>query len=387
MPLEDARHRIDERISLGEQFLEQDISTEGELSAARDRYHTWSDYNEALVERLTDSQDFIYEYRDRIRVASIGPTSLPLRIAELGDDIRSKLRKLGSIRGRLDLLDDGATSRQPSVQDPDPQRVFVVHGRDEDMRMAMFDFLRAIHLSPIEWGNAIRMTGKAAPYVGEVLDVALAQAQAIVVIMTPDDEARIRSSLIRDDDPEYERELTPQARPNVLFESGLALGREPSRTVIVEIGTLRPFSDIAGRHTIRLDNAIDKRQELAQRLETAGCSVDLTGTDWHTAGDFEAGQSPDMAEEDLSTPTVSDVFVEIDETEVEILKLIADLDTRGGTAGDIAAKLDIHPEKAQYHLDRLEHGENVYAAYSWISSPIYSLTAKGRKLLVERGLL
>ena len=35
-----------------------------------------------------------------------------------------------------------------------------------------------------------------------------------------------------------------------------------------------------------------QRQELANRLNTAGCDVVLTGTDWHTAGDFTAPSPP-----------------------------------------------------------------------------------------------
>ena len=46
------------------------------------------------------------------------------------------------------------------------------------------------------------------------------------------------------------------------------------------------FSDIAGRHFIRLRNSSKSRQELAERLKLAGCDVDLSGTDWHDAGSF-----------------------------------------------------------------------------------------------------
>ena len=77
-------------------------------------------------------------------------------------------------------------------------------------------------------------------------------------------------------------------RPWILFEAGMAFGRRADRTVLVEIGDLRPFSDVAGRHVVRLNNSTQRRQELAQRLETAGCAANLTGTDWHTAGDFDA---------------------------------------------------------------------------------------------------
>lgn len=187
-----------------------------------------------------------------------------------------------------------ATDRQEPVKPSfskkgkkDPQRVFVVHGRNIDVKKDIFNFLRSIGLRPIEWTKAIEMTGKATPYVGEILDVALANAQAIVVVMTPDDEARLREEYLGPRNPDYEGKLTPQARPNVLFEAGLALGREPNRTILVEVGNLRPFSDIAGRHTIRLDNSAEKRQALALRLKTAGCDIDISGTDWLEEGDFD----------------------------------------------------------------------------------------------------
>ena len=45
---------------------------------------------------------------------------------------------------------------------------------------------------------------------------------------------------------------------------------------------MRPFSDVGGRHVVRLDNSIPARQAPATRLQTAGCAVDLKGQDWHT---------------------------------------------------------------------------------------------------------
>lgn len=165
-------------------------------------------------------------------------------------------------------------------------RVFVIHGRNEGIRRALFDFLRAIDLKPIEWSEAVALTGKPSPFVGEILDAAMLHAQAIVVLFTGDDQARLKDEFLSGTDPAYEKETTPQSRPNVIFEAGLALGKYPSRTILVQVGTLRPFSDIAGRHFIRLRNSSKSRQELAQRLILAGCEVDLSGTDWHDAGSF-----------------------------------------------------------------------------------------------------
>lgn len=166
----------------------------------------------------------------------------------------------------------------------DPRKVFVIHGRNEEARKGLFDFLRSIGLDPIEWSEAIRLTGKGSPYIGQVLDAAFGAAQAVVVLQTPDDVAYLHESLTYVGDPECSPQMQP--RPNVLFEAGMAMGRDEDRTVIVEMGRVKVFSDIHGRHAVRLDNSLKKRQELAQRLDTAGCAVRLTGTDWHEAGNL-----------------------------------------------------------------------------------------------------
>lgn len=169
--------------------------------------------------------------------------------------------------------------------------MFVVHGRNEALRKSMFDFLRSINLSPMEWSSAVELTGEGSPYIGQILDAAFDQASAVVVLMTPDEIAYLQPRYGQGDhDPETQP--APQARPNVLFEAGMALGRDARRTVLVEVGAVRPFSDVAGRHAVRLTNSVAKRQELANRLETAGCDVILTGTDWHTTGDFSPPPPP-----------------------------------------------------------------------------------------------
>ncbi|AUX25129.1 uncharacterized protein SOCEGT47_056730 [Sorangium cellulosum] len=195
--------------------------------------------------------------------------------------------------GRLEY-ENSKNHSQPSraaptkSANPDKKKVFVIHGRDEKRRKAMFDFLRSIGLQPIEWSQARAMTGKAAPYIGEILDAAFDRAQAVVALLTGDDEARLRPELLSAG--ENEEALTPQARANVLFEAGMAMGSHADRTVFVEIGRLRTFSDIAGRHTVRItqdpQSSIANRQEIAARLHDAGCDVDISGTDWHTAGSF-----------------------------------------------------------------------------------------------------
>ena len=211
------------------------------------------------------------------RLASISTQEGSASIEQIGPRILQLLAEAVAI----------SVERQMEITEKDSRRVFVVHGRDRRLQQAMFAFLRSIDLNPIEWTEAIKWTESGSPHVSEILNVAFNRAQAVVVLMTPDDEARLRLEFQSGDDPSHEKDLTPQARPNVIFEAGMALGGDPDRTVLVEIGQLRPFSDIAGRHTVRLDDSVTKRGDLAMRLRTAGCPVNLDGTDWHEAGEFQ----------------------------------------------------------------------------------------------------
>lgn len=173
-----------------------------------------------------------------------------------------------------------------NFRDINKNSVFVVHGRDENNREAMFNFLEAIGLDPIEWEEAIRMTGTPNPHIDEILFEAFNNAQAILVLFTPDDEAKLKLEFQREDDLDFEKELTGQARPNVLFEAGMAYGIDPDRTVLIQIGQVRKFSDISGRHLLHFDGSSKARKSLADRLALAGCSINKDGNNWLKEGNF-----------------------------------------------------------------------------------------------------
>jgi predicted nucleotide-binding protein len=130
------------------------------------------------------------------------------------------------------------------------------------------------------------MTREPSPYVGKILDTAFTKAAAVVVLLTPDDDVRLRKKHHKSNEPGYEKDLRGQARPNVLFEAGMAFGSHPKSTVLVQIGDVKPFSDVAGRHVVHLNGSPERRRELATKLANAGCSVDTDGSDWFSAGDF-----------------------------------------------------------------------------------------------------
>lgn len=260
--------------------------------------------------------------------------------------------------------------------------VFVVHGRNEQLRNDMFAFLRTLRLHPLEWTEAVTATGKASPYVGEILEAAFERAGAIVVLLTPDDIACLQAPFRKVNDPSYETELTPQARPNVLFEAGMAIGRNQDRTILVEIGELRPFSDVGGRHVIKLNNSPERRKDFIERLKVAGCPVNDGGTDWMSTGDFTVTEYTPST----SSPKAVTTLLLADEA-VGILKCFLDADEHGLRASQISHLTRLQAVKVEYFLDQLTEGGFVNERVYMGEASDYYLTKEGRAYLVENNLV
>jgi predicted nucleotide-binding protein len=170
----------------------------------------------------------------------------------------------------------GTDTTQAATFATSRKAVMVIYGHDSQAKDALFDWLRAIGLQPREWNQLVTATGAASPYIGQVLDQAFRQAQAVIALFTPDE--RVLSAAAS---PQDSREWRLQARPNVLIEAGMALVTHPARTVLALLGSQELPTDLAGRHYIRLSPTDPAPlHDLANRLHQAGCETDTTGNDW-----------------------------------------------------------------------------------------------------------
>lgn len=165
--------------------------------------------------------------------------------------------------------------------------VFVVHGRNEALRRSMFEFLRALGLNPKEWEAAVLEAKGGNPDIGDIIETAMKKVSAVVVLLSPDDEAKLKDEFCKRDEKRTEGKLQGQARPNVIFEAGLALGSHPEKTLIVQVGKVRKFSDIAGKHIAHLSNDTARRNDVANRLHKITGKVSKVGSDWISAGNFD----------------------------------------------------------------------------------------------------
>lgn len=283
---------------------------------------------------------------------------------------------------------------QPTKVITKRQRVFVVHGRNTAARNTVFGFLRKIGLEPIEWSEAVNMTGSASPYIGDVLRSAFQHAQAVVVVMTGDDEARLREIYATESDwLTSETDLTPQARPNVLFEAGMALASHANRTLLLQFGEIRGFSDVAGRHVVRMKSNIECRVDIANRLRKAGCPVDIEEAKKArprfgaiiaaSGGGPTERTTQDKATEERSKPAdqSADDFKRLTPDGERLLKAMARAWPKDTAAEKIPRAMTWPNLKAQHHIDELLDEGCIIR----FLPGILKLTTWGKKYLAQIG--
>jgi predicted nucleotide-binding protein len=191
--------------------------------------------------------------------------------------------------GNASNFNQGGTQRDINItssgaeQDEPRGRAVLPDGADDISREEAGEFLTE-RLRPLEWEPLVR-GGKqgAAPFLGQVIAEAPSQAQAAVVVLTPDDVVMLHPQLRSASEDRFELYPALQPRPNVLIELGIVLAVYPKNTIIVQFGQLRPIADLGGRNIIRFHEGIsvaETARKIAGRLEEAGCRVDDSGADW-----------------------------------------------------------------------------------------------------------
>ena len=177
----------------------------------------------------------------------------------------------------------------------DRSSVFVIFGRNSIAFGELEKFLLSVGLRPLGFQEARRKAG-AQPSVFDVVKFGVSTAQVVIALFTPDEWSSLAPELRLAADKEHEKSRW-QARPNVAFEAGLAMGLNPNGTILVTLGGVDLPSDISGLHQFRLSNDAPRRQELKLLLKQLGCSVDEEGTHF-----LEPGKSGDFAAPTMAQP-------------------------------------------------------------------------------------
>ena len=172
----------------------------------------------------------------------------------------------------------------------DAKKVFIIHGRNVRAAGEMANFVRALGLNPIAF-NELRANMGGTPNIADIVTRGMDRAQGVIALFTGDEWSELRPELKGEHDKPHDVARW-QSRPNVIFEAGMAFGRDRKRVVFVVLGDAELFTDVAGIHVLRLSsNPAGDRDTLRLTLKNMGCSVEDSSA-WMTAGDFEGVVMP-----------------------------------------------------------------------------------------------
>jgi predicted nucleotide-binding protein len=170
---------------------------------------------------------------------------------------------------------------------PNAKKVFIIHGRNMEARIQMGIFVRSLGLVPINFGD-LRASMGGTPNIADIVEAGMDQAQGVIALITADEFAAVRTDFRYDHDQPDDVSRW-QARPNVIFEAGMAFGRDRKRVVFVLLGGPKLFTDVAGIHVLRPTNDPSGDRSLLRSTlwQGMGCDIELHSTDWMKAGDFD----------------------------------------------------------------------------------------------------
>lgn len=177
------------------------------------------------------------------------------------------------------------TSNMHSFDKADKRSVFLVQGRNDQVNVALTDYLTSLDLRVLEWNEVVTLLGGGNPYIGDVIKKGMDVAAAIIVLFTPDDEVKL-DSRVAVSAKAHELETGFQPRPNVLIEAGMALAKDEQKTLIVQWGDIRPATDLGGKHLLVIGDGVQWRHDLKQRLASAGLAVHDANGRYLRAGSF-----------------------------------------------------------------------------------------------------
>lgn len=153
------------------------------------------------------------------------------------------------------------------AEPPIGKNVFIVHGHDEAAKHEVARFVASLDLNPI----ILAEQADEGRTIIEKFEAHAAGVDFAIVLVTPDDEGRVKAA-----DPEEDPPLKARARQNVILELGFfagVLGR--NRVVALMKGDIEIPSDFSGVLYTVFDERGAWKLAVAGEMKAAGIDVDM----------------------------------------------------------------------------------------------------------------
>lgn len=268
----DTQARFENQIKQGRSILDTKIASHTGLESAKNRFKKWHDYNKQLLRIMANTEELYAEYMEPIVLPEIKIATGFNKDTDLFRyELRERIRRLDSIHLRLELLPEVASTNDPSKDSVAPQptvnrkignRVFIVHGHDQEIKHSVARCVERLGLEAIILQEQSEQGRTIIEKFEDYADVDFA-----VVLLTPDDVGASQK------DPTA---LQPRARQNVILELGFFIGKLGRKHVCALYkGDIERPSDVAGSLWIQIDDHDAWQLKLAREMKQAGLDIDV----------------------------------------------------------------------------------------------------------------
>ena len=263
---------INDRISKGQELLSITVTQipsynrrnrveydETEKNKFFSEYKKWNTFNIELLKQYFDSPENEYkqESENAISTMFFGEDI----VAEQKRDIQRQITVLESFIERLLLIPTTIkTQNEVKVEHKFTNKVFIVHGHNNEIKQTIARTLTQLKLEPIilherpEQGRTII----------EKFEQNSSDVNFAIILLTADDEGKAKK----------ETDYKSRARQNVVFEMGYFIGKLGREKVflLLENGVDKP-GDLDGIVYIPIDDADGWKLRLVKELKVAGYNV------------------------------------------------------------------------------------------------------------------
>ena len=235
-------------------------------------HRKWSSFNKEILKQAFDipNNEYLNEYENCTPLPFI--TSETDIVAEQKDDIKKQISYLESLIERLDLIPivEGVQEvRTEKKEKGVSNKVFIVHGHNEEMKQSVARTLSKLGLEPVILHEKIN----AGRTIIEKFQDNAEEIGFAVILLSNDDLGTSKKSL--KEEGLVENVLQPRARQNVIFEMGFFVGSLGRSKVfmLMQEGCEKP-GDLDGLVYTQYDAQGAWRFSLVRELKGAGYQVD-----------------------------------------------------------------------------------------------------------------
>ncbi len=257
---------LNRRIEKGNSIYNEKIVSEEEYKILNSAMSQWDDYNRELLRQSFDNSENIY-WKD---YCNSGYTFLGDKISEVSGNpiltlkgfINDKLDNLKKLESKAELFKTKVVDTYTSENIFLKEKVFIVHGHDEEAKSKTARFIEKLGFSPIILHEQASSSKTIIEKIEEYSNVGFG-----IILYTPCDIGGKKNE---------KPILKSRARQNVVFEHGFLIGKIGRSNVCALVkDNVETPNDISGVVYIKMDEYNAWQFQIAKELKKAGYEFDM----------------------------------------------------------------------------------------------------------------